>query len=547
MNENEVLTEANRLVADGLRQTAIDLLQESLESYPSSPAILHALGRVYLLVGRPEQAVVHLKRSLEVSQAKKAAPQLSPNRQHDEFTEDDLAFVDAQANLQGEVDYSPCDTDASEPDDAGKLEVPQLPPRPVLHIVSGDGGHKEERSGERGVKIEYRHRRRLDTHDGSSKLEPKEDSQPLDEGLSPTSSPIAEPAPDAQSVSNNQPFTNTAPQVQHAPDPKQDLSDQPEKDATPFTTAKSLLNSTDLPDNDPDVEAVDQPNDDISHYESQLDLDFDETENDEEDSESLIGFFPPILDDEETDELAWDDYDDLDEFNEEAQREDTEQSQTDGPISREIRARQVAAEVLANCDWHPSSIDLLQHVFVENSWGAARVAIEREIEKGLLPEELRLARAIRNHWFNNERYWITFARIKKNVPYMVADAAYRQMSWAESLRIVRCFPALPAVEEVVDLIEETYEWWYSDQKLCRSFKTFFKFLKYRTGSMRGALPGHCVFSFLEWPDSDLGTESIGLSHNNTPVRQNLQELGIQLPIGEPPPRNIMRIREESEE
>ena len=113
-----------------------------------------------------------------------------------------------------------------------------------------------------------------------------------------------------------------------------------------------------------------------------------------------------------------------------------------------------------------------------------------------------LCDSIRNYWFNNERYWITFARIKKNGLYMEADAAYRHMSWAEALRIVRCFPALPEVEEVIGLIEETYEWWYSDQKLCRSFKTFFKFLKYRTGSMRGALPGHCAFSFLEWPDSD---------------------------------------------
>jgi len=228
VNENEVLTEANRLVAGGLRQAAIDLLQESLDSYPSSPALLSALGRVYLLEGRPEKAVVHLKRSLEASQAKKAALQLSPNRQHDEFTDDDLAFVDAQANLQGEVDYSPCDADASEPNDNGTVEVPQLPPRPVLHIAPGSGSRKEEKSGERGVKIEYRHRRRLDTHDGSSKLEAKDDSQPLEETLSSTSSPIPEPAPDAQSVSNDQPFAKLAPPVQHAPDPKQDLSDHPE-------------------------------------------------------------------------------------------------------------------------------------------------------------------------------------------------------------------------------------------------------------------------------------------------------------------------------
>jgi len=94
----------------------------------------------------------------------------------------------------------------------------------------------------------------------------------------------------------------------------------------------------------------------------------------------------------------------------------------------------------------------------------------------------------------------------------------------------------------------SYEWWYADRNLCRSFKTFLKFLKYRTGSMRGALPGHCFFSFLGWPESESSTESIGLLHPITPESQYLQELGIQLPMGgEPSPRNILSIKKEPEQ
>lgn len=543
MNENEVLTEANRLVSSGLRHAAIDLLQESLHSYPSSPALLSALGRVYLLSGQPENAVVYLKRSLESSQARKALPQSLPSGQTDDFTEDDLQFIDAQAEKHCETDFSPYEFNDSEPRRDTATGKSDQPKRPILHITQGNKNRRMEGRDEQGVKIEYRNRRRITSQGDSSRLVRKVYREHLDKGNPPTESPSLEFAPNPRRESNNLPTSPT----QRSSVSKPESLDSLRQDTTLPSSANLSLKQIDILGHGSDSEPVNQPSDEILTPNCELDFDFDEIESDDEDADSLIELVPPILDDEETDELAWDDYDDLDEFDEQAQREDIEHSRTDGAISREMRARQIAVEVLAKCDWHPSSINLLQQVFVENSWGLARVAIEREIEKGLLPEELALARAIRKHWFDNERYWITFARIKKNGLHMQADAVYRQMSWAEALRIVRCFPSLPAVDEVLYLIEETYEWWYSNQNLCRNFKTFFKFLKYRTGSMRGALPGHCVFSFLEWPESDVGVDSIGVPHYNTPTNQYLQELGIQLPIGEPLPKNIMRIREESEE
>jgi tetratricopeptide (TPR) repeat protein len=465
VNENEVLTEANRLVASGLRHAAIDLLQESLESYPSSPALLRTLGRAYLLSGHPDQAVIYLKRSLEASQASKETLQPSSEAKSDDFTDDDLDFISAQAEQQNELDYSPFDSD-----------------------------------------------------------------------------------PDAQPVSIDQPIAKPTPSAQHSPSPQQDQPAPHDQDATPFSSAKSPLRSSEPPGQEPDSELADQLPAELLLEAPELGLDFDETESDDDESDYLIESLAPNLDDEETDELAWDDYDDLDEFDEQARRESPVEPQGEGAVSREIRARQAAVELLLTCDWHPSTIDLLQQIFVDNGWGAARVAIEHEIEKGLLPDELVLARFVRAYWSENERFWTTYHRIKANAPCMAAAAVYRHMSWAEALRIVRCFPALPASEEVMELIEDAYEWWYADRNLRRSFKTFFKFLKYRTGSMRGALPGHCVFSFFEWPEDDSASESIGPLNPITKASQYLQDLGIQLPLAcEPPPRNIMSIRKEPEE
>jgi hypothetical protein len=312
--------------------------------------------------------------------------------------------------------------------------------------------------------------------------------------------------------------------------------------------AKSPLQSSEPPEYEFDFELGDQLPDELLLEAPELGLDYEETESDEDESDYLGESLTPNLDDEETDELAWEGYDDLDEFDELARRESLMEPQGEGAISRETRARQVAAELLETCDWHPSIIDLLQQVFVENGWGAARVAIEREIKKGLLPDELELARVVRAYWSENERFWTTYHRIKANAPCMVAEAVYRHMSWAEALRIVRCFPALPASEEVVELIEDAHGWWYADHNLRRSFKTFLKFLKYRTGSMRGTLPGDCIFSFFEWPESDSAFESVGPLNPVTAASQYLRNLGIQLPLaGEPPPRNIMKIHEEPEE
>ena len=61
LNDNKILSEANRLISNGLRKAAIDLLLEHLEATPDSSIILSTLGRIYLLDHQPEKAVIYLK------------------------------------------------------------------------------------------------------------------------------------------------------------------------------------------------------------------------------------------------------------------------------------------------------------------------------------------------------------------------------------------------------------------------------------------------------------------------------------------------------
>lgn len=243
---------------------------------------------------------------------------------------------------------------------------------------------------------------------------------------------------------------------------------------------------------------------------------------------------------EEPEELSWDDLADLDEFEEDAQRGFDDLPVEDDLITREQRARQIAAAVLARADWDIEHLPLLQQVFVENGWSAARVAVEREIGNGVLPEELALARKIKRFWESHEQFWTTFHNIWTNSPYAQADAAYKNMSWAEALRIIRSFPSLPDIEEIYAFIEEEYESWYYNDSLRRAFKAFFKFLKYRTGSMRGTLPGDVPFSFDVMTDSEFGF----LDSRITPESQTLSELGINMDKVSRPAEGRMKVNQE---
>ena len=124
------------------------------------------------------------------------------------------------------------------------------------------------------------------------------------------------------------------------------------------------------------------------------------------------------------------------------------------------------------------------------------MAIERELAKGLTQEELELAHYIRSIWTENQQYWTSFIHITSNSNGQQTRAAYKNMSWPESLRIIRSFNNIPSEEEIQLFIDQTYDDWYCSAELQRKYKAFIKYLKYRTGSVRSSLPGNEIFSFV---------------------------------------------------
>jgi hypothetical protein len=101
VNQKELLHEANKLVSDGLRKSAIALLLEYVDTNPDDSKVLRTLGRAYLLDSQPEFAVRYLRRSLEVSQQRER--QEKPRSYRGEgFGDDDLAFVESESEKSEE-------------------------------------------------------------------------------------------------------------------------------------------------------------------------------------------------------------------------------------------------------------------------------------------------------------------------------------------------------------------------------------------------------------------------------------------------------------
>lgn len=161
----------------------------------------------------------------------------------------------------------------------------------------------------------------------------------------------------------------------------------------------------------------------------------------------------------------------------------------DGSVSREDRALQKSVELISRAGWSLAMLPLVQQIFVMSGWGATRVALEREIDRGMTPEELILAAHVKVLWAENDYYWIAYDRSGSS------NLSQHVMSWPTALLLVRAFESLPQIEELEQFIESIFEYWYDRPSLRRSFRSFNRFIWFRMSNLHGCLPANQPFSF----------------------------------------------------
>ncbi|EPA8650685.1 hypothetical protein ACQ7RL_000090 [Photobacterium damselae] len=173
---------------------------------------------------------------------------------------------------------------------------------------------------------------------------------------------------------------------------------------------------------------------------------------------------------------AFDDFD----FDDDLDGEQPVSDEADGSnrlkLTRWERAQQVAVEVIYSTNCSGKHLAFLTDVFYENGWGAAKITIEKEVRSGTTFDELMLAWDFKEVWKNCDRYWITLSKLG---PYAhVTEATHRHMSWAQALKIIRCFNWLPSIDELEVFLDDEFEYWYQHTVMRRIYPVFMKYLCY---------------------------------------------------------------------
>jgi len=474
MDKKDILREVNRLVSVGLGMEAIKKTEAFLEKFPDDPRMLQALGKIYLSEKQPEKAVKYLQLSLQKQKSQNKLP--TENKYAiDDLNDEDFHYIDQNAAELPEND-----------NDINRSNVPQAQ---SINVVTRETSEIDNES--------------LTSRVGSCRNNPElvdDDTKKstLSIRIETKSDDLDSPGPLPQDFIERQ-SGNLILQKPNA-----------------------LLEPSSLNEENPklieDIPPYDKTNTELEFCEDEI-----YTENNNELSETIDEIYS---DEPEEKSFSWDDVDEFDDIDDEEKHSEIYPTHiaTNGKLNRWERAKQIAVEVIKEYDWSKENLPLLQQVFYENGWAAARYSIERELSKGLTPAELAVALFIRGLWAESEQYWISFIHVKSNQAGQWTRAAYKNMSWPESLRIIRSFTSLPSEEEIQYFIDETYDDWICSVRLQRSFKAFIRYLKFRTGSVRGSLPGNELFSFTSPYEEEL---FLDLSYDNIKFEAGIEELKSQ--------------------
>lgn len=190
--------------------------------------------------------------------------------------------------------------------------------------------------------------------------------------------------------------------------------------------------------------------------------------------------------------------------------------QTDGTIDRRQRALQEAIKLSAEYGWEDSDIYILAEVFEKYLWNSTKRSMVRELEAGLLPEELSLALTAREIWKQYDELAIN-----------LSGYPYSTLSWSLAVKIVRSFHSYPEPEEIEHFFLDAYSEWRSRIFLADRHQSFVDYLMSRLSFPNERFmisPSVTLDMDYDWSEDDYHPGRFdGL---NTPQYQDLVDYGL---------------------
>lgn len=521
---NEVLLkDVNSFVASGELRAAETLLQESISQF-EEPDALVLLSRVYQLQGRATDSAKAEQRGLILKRQRQAfvEPISAESLQDDLPTMSDLAFLDGSASVLAELDgtaapslvktlamaitgplnfveqTSSLDSPRRDHhswgstsqltsdelpdcvDDRGEEGVGTEPTACIPQSAAAEGKEKEEEAPAPKNILKLARPRGAADSDGSLPTVKMVTRSTRSWHVVPSSEQPPEPESFSTGATPNPSLRVDPPTVQSSDyveyEEEYDDDEESERYGLPdsglvFPTVPATFADDAVQDDD----GVDNGLQGLSiiyletEYEPESAVSGDDF-RDVDDDYAAYAFDP----DEVFDELAYED------TNGHSDR-----------LSRQDRALQKAAELIGSANWPFSALPLVQQIFVMSGWGATRLALEREIEKGLTPQELILASHIKVIWAENDIYWIAFDKTGSS------RLSHQVLSWPTALLIVRSFDLLPQMEELEVFLEGLFASWYENNILRRAFRAFARYLWFKFSNLPGCLPANQHFDFCD--------------------------------------------------
>jgi len=517
-----LIKDVNDLVASGKLQAAESLLLEAIDTF-EEPDSLNLLSRVYRLQRRPIDGAKAMQRALLLKRQQQAFVEIEPVESTDDLpTDSDLAFLndssehltplenptaptskaltetvdDSLTFIQNTASQYPSlktvgwwegQSESTPPEASTFLDEPEASDAPSTAPAATDDSSDAHVTGDENALssatkniLKLAHpRKETEAGEGLAKVKVFNRSgrslipaQPTDLGA---------PEPSDSDKSSLLPTTSSDPEVPASPSQTYDeISDQNDEDYPAHT--ELALNTPTSP----------EPNSGFEDQEDPIDLDHDLQDlsiyelgaEQEEDIQDVVDDFRDLDDDYAA--YAFDPDEVFDNVDPEA---DDKADGLADKLSREDRALQKAAELIGRANWSISTLPLVQQIFVMSGWGATRLALEREIDKGLTPDELILAAHIKVIWAENDIYWIAFDKTGNS------RLSHQVLSWPTALLIVRSFESLPQVEEIEFFLESLFATWYENNSLRHAFRAFARYLWFRFANLQGCLPASLHFDF----------------------------------------------------
>jgi len=457
------LAEADSLISSGLLTDASEVLEEYLTDHTEDTSVLRKLAHVRMLQDRPDDAADLLLNVLALVR-NGMYPKIIPDNLSLPATHTVNSFQNNNDSKHSDQDYSYIEKQARE------IEAKRERYNYVSdHATSADDSHPETLSNSDDTVSE--------NVDLNEKALLPDAEQQADRKDAPSSS---SPPPQLEAPSNE----NTAEAEFH------DDGSEPENlDVEEFS---------ELPDLEDAVESADdygeEPGFLAETYEKEA------SKRSAEVSQDWEAIDPYLLD-----------------FDDEPINKELDQDvQIDGTIDRRQRALQEAIKLSTEYGWEDSDIYILAEVFEKYWWNSAKRSMVRELEAGLLPEELRLALITRDIWQQYDEFSIN-----------LSGYPYTALSWSLAVKIVRSFHSYPEPEEIEHFFLEAYTEWRSRGSLTDRHRSFVDYLISRLSFPNDRYmisPSVTLDIDYDWSDDDyLPGIFDGL---NTPQYQDLVEYGL---------------------